>query len=110
MSNNNRPVINYANPSFLVTICEALRVKFAAQYGMRNTEWTAYFVAGDCASVKDEFGGCWDIDLTNKQIISHKVMDGAMRRRLANRLSRRSIHRLVGRWVDVGNTTNQPKK
>ena len=69
MSNNNRPVINYANPSFLVIICEALRVRFAAQYGIRNTEWTAYFVAGDCASVKDEFGGCWDIDLTNKQII-----------------------------------------
>lgn len=71
MSNNttNRPVINSANPSFLLTICEALRVRFAVKYGCRNTEWTAYFVAGDCASVKDEFGGCWDIDLNNKQII-----------------------------------------
>lgn len=66
---NNRPMINSANPSFLITICEALRVHFAVQYGCRNTEWVAYFVAGDCASVKDEFGGCWDIDLTNKQII-----------------------------------------
>jgi len=69
MSNSNCPVINSANHSFLLTICEALRVRFAVQYGIRETEWTAYFVAGDCASVKDEFGGCWDIDLINKQII-----------------------------------------
>jgi hypothetical protein len=69
MSNTNRPVINSTNPAFLLTICEALRIRFAVQYGIRETEWTAYFVAGDCASVKDEFGGCWDINLPNKQII-----------------------------------------
>ena len=69
MSNTNRPVINSTDPAFLITICEALRVRFSVEYGCRNTEWTAYFVAGDCASVKDEFGGCWDIELNNKQII-----------------------------------------
>jgi hypothetical protein len=65
----NRPTINSANPSFLITICESLRNLFAVKYGIRETEWTAYAVFGDCASIKDEFGGCWDIDLANKQII-----------------------------------------
>jgi hypothetical protein len=66
---NQRPVINSSNPSFLLTICEALRVRFSSEYNCRETDWTAYFISGDCVSVKDEFGKCWDIDLISKKII-----------------------------------------
>jgi uncharacterized glyoxalase superfamily protein PhnB len=62
-------LINSANPSFLITACEALRVLFTAKYKCRDTKWTAYFVSGNYASIKDEFGTSWDINLINNEII-----------------------------------------
>jgi len=64
-----RPLINSANPSILLNICESLRVHFKSEYGCRETEWVAYFIHKDCASIKDEFGVYWDIDTITKKII-----------------------------------------
>ena len=69
MSNKNRPTINSANPYLMLGVCNALRNLFGVKYGIRETEWTAVYADAQCASIKDEFGGSWDIDLINKQII-----------------------------------------
>lgn len=69
MSNTNRPTINSANPYFMLGACNALRNFFGIKYGCRETEWTAVYADTTCASIKDEFGGSWDIDLINKSII-----------------------------------------